>query len=74
MDEVAWLLEVQSGVITRRQLERQGVAPASVERMLRRRELVRITGHPFSTTPGSPAGCSGRGSAYCITNPRRSPG
>jgi hypothetical protein len=42
MDEVARLLELQSGVIARRQLFAHGVTPAGIDRAVRRRELTRI--------------------------------
>jgi hypothetical protein len=56
MDErgVREVLEVQGGVISRRQLIRHGATPADVERLLRRRELTRLLPGVFVNHTGEP--------------------
>jgi hypothetical protein len=54
MDEVKRLLELQSGVISRRQLLAHDATPAGIERGLRRRELVRILPGVFLEHAGEP--------------------
>jgi len=54
MDEVAQLLMLQSGVISRRQLLARGATPSAIERHLRRRELVRILPGVFLEHGGEP--------------------
>jgi hypothetical protein len=54
MDEVARLLQRQAGVITRTQLATCGAGPADLERLLRRRELVRVLPGVFVDHTGAP--------------------
>lgn len=54
MDEVDRLLSLQSGVISRRQLEASGVGPAGIERAVRRRELTRVMPGVFVDHTGEP--------------------
>ncbi|CAM3585924.1 type IV toxin-antitoxin system AbiEi family antitoxin domain-containing protein [Nocardioides zeicaulis] len=49
------LLALQSGVVARRQLTKRGVAPHDIERMLRRRELVRVHDGVFLDHTGPPS-------------------
>ncbi|MGH3361158.1 MAG: hypothetical protein ACRDOM_01745, partial [Nocardioides sp.] len=51
---IAELLEQQAGVIARRQVLRHGGRPADLERMLRRRELVRLLPAVFLHHTGEP--------------------
>lgn len=49
------LLALQSGVVARRQLTERGAAPHDIERMLRRRELVRVHDGVFIDHTGPPS-------------------
>ena len=51
---MAELLTDQSGVVARRQLVAAGIVPGGIERMLRRRELVRFLPGVFVDHTGSP--------------------
>jgi hypothetical protein len=54
MDEVSRLLELQSGVVSRRQLLQHGVERHALERALRRRELARVLPGVFVDHTGEP--------------------